>query len=231
MLGQPARARYGGTRPTAASPAAGRRRAGVPAKYSSSSRAAGSSRAGACEDPGADPVGQGLQDRVVVLAGVRHPDQPVVGRGEQQRADRAVDGAVGDVQDAFGLRVGGEPVVQPAQVRQAGRGRPAPGRAAGRRDAFIGVLLSWRRRPGRCAAGRRCRRRPRAGRRRRCRRGWRRRRRRAGRPGSGRRRPASAWRAAARARRRGRGRGGRQPAPPRRRAARRSVSRGGPRRG
>ena len=60
--------------------------------------------------------GQGLQDRVVVLARVGHPDQADVGRGEQQRADRAVHGAVGDVEDALGLCGGGEALAQPAQL-------------------------------------------------------------------------------------------------------------------
>ena len=39
-----------------------------------------------------DRVVQGLQDSVVPLAGVGHPDQALLGGGQQQRADRAVDG-------------------------------------------------------------------------------------------------------------------------------------------
>ena len=59
------------------------------------------------EDAGADAIGQGLQDRVMVLAGVRDTDQPSLGRREQQRADGTVDGAVSDVENALGLCGGG----------------------------------------------------------------------------------------------------------------------------
>ena len=56
---------------------------------------------------GADAIGQGLQNRVMVLAGVRDTDQPSLGRREQQRADGTVDGAVSDVENALGLCGGG----------------------------------------------------------------------------------------------------------------------------
>ena len=62
----------------------------------------------------------------MVLAGKGHPDQSQVGRGEQQWADGAVEGAVGDVEDAFGLGGGGQPFMQPVadgQVVGAGRAR------------------------------------------------------------------------------------------------------------
>jgi hypothetical protein len=51
-----------------------------------------------------------LQDPVVVLAGVGHPDEAGIGGRQQQRADRTVDDPVGDVEDAAGLHRGGEPV-------------------------------------------------------------------------------------------------------------------------
>ena len=75
-LGQVSSARYAGTPPRAAGPAAGRSWRRCPAKYSSSSRAAASRRPGALQDPRADPLRQDLQDRVVVLAGVGDADQP-----------------------------------------------------------------------------------------------------------------------------------------------------------
>src|SRR5262249_21685116 len=81
------------------------------------------------EDAGADPVGQRLQDGVVILAGVSNPDQPSLGRGQQQRADRAVDGPVGDVKDPIPLRRRGQPGAQPAQV--AGGAGEGPRQLAG----------------------------------------------------------------------------------------------------
>ena len=62
---------------------------------------------GGVEDTGADPVGQGLQDGVVAFAGVGDPDQAGLGRGQQQRANGAVDGPVGDVEDAVPFRCRG----------------------------------------------------------------------------------------------------------------------------
>ena len=81
------------------------------------------------EDARADLVGQRLQHGVVTLAGEGHPDQALLGGGQQQRADRAVDGAVGDVEQAVLLGRGGQPGVQPAQPgRVVGEGlRQHPG--------------------------------------------------------------------------------------------------------
>ena len=92
---------------------------------------------GSVEDTRADPLAQRPQYSVVVPADVGDPDKSEVGGGEQQGADRAVDGAVGDVEDAFGLRCGGQPVVQPAQV--AGTGGEGP-RSVNQRPAT--ALLS-----------------------------------------------------------------------------------------
>ena len=58
------------------------------------------------EDTRADPLAQRPQNGVVVLADVGDPDKSEVGGGEQQGADGGVDGAVGDVEDAFGLCCG-----------------------------------------------------------------------------------------------------------------------------
>ena len=52
------------------------------------------------QHPRADSVRELLQNRVVVLAGVGHANQTGLSRGQQERADRGVDGAVGDVEDS-----------------------------------------------------------------------------------------------------------------------------------
>ena len=135
------RCRAGGSARSAGSPRDSRKSSGrsnrrrAPAKYSSSSRATGSSRRRRVQDPRADPLGQGGQHLVVVLGVVGHPDQALVGRGQQQRADRGVERAVGHVEQAARRR----------------RGRPA-GRAARRSSASVtlgqrgqqaGRLGSW----------------------------------------------------------------------------------------
>ena len=51
----------------------------------------------------------------MVLAEVGHADQAAPRRGEQQRSDGAVEGAVGDVEDALGLRRVGQALAQAAQ--------------------------------------------------------------------------------------------------------------------
>src|SRR5262249_35435480 len=66
---------------------------------------------------------------VVILAGVSDPDQPSLGRGQQQRAHRAVDSPVGDVKDAVPLRRRSQPGAQPAQV--GGGVREGPRQLAG----------------------------------------------------------------------------------------------------
>ena len=52
----------------------------------------------------------------MVLGLVGDPDQARFGGGQQEGADRAVDGAVGDVEDAVLLGRGGKVGVQAAQV-------------------------------------------------------------------------------------------------------------------
>jgi len=66
----------------------------------------------------------------MVLAGVRHPDQPGRGRGEQQRSHRGIGGAVGHVEQARRLGLPGQAVVQGSQFR-LGHGRRHPGQAVG----------------------------------------------------------------------------------------------------
>ena len=56
------------------------------------------------EDARADSIGEVLQDLVVVLDFVCDADEAELGCGQQQGADRRVDGAVADVEDAVGLR-------------------------------------------------------------------------------------------------------------------------------
>ena len=67
--------------------------------------------AGGVQDARADPHRQGLQHGLVALTGVGDADQALLGRGQQQRPDRAVDGPVGHVQDAVALGGGRQPVM------------------------------------------------------------------------------------------------------------------------
>ena len=100
-----------------------------------------------------------------------HPHQAVRRGGQQQRTERAVDRAVGDVEQAVGARrAAGEPGVQPVDgCRRRRRRRRAARRSTtgGRRGWSVGGhhagVLS-----GRCGGGWRCRRRRCAGRRPRC---------------------------------------------------------------
>jgi len=55
----------------------------------------------------------------VILAGVGDADQPALGRRQQQRADRAVDGGVGEVEDAAGLGSAGQAAAQLVEVLRA----------------------------------------------------------------------------------------------------------------
>jgi hypothetical protein len=52
----------------------------------------------------------------VVFHGEGDTDQAGIGRGQQQRADRTVDGAIGDVEDAVGRGRGRQLMMQPGQV-------------------------------------------------------------------------------------------------------------------
>ncbi len=85
------------------------------AKYSSSSRAVGVEPGRRVEHARADAVGQFLQDRVVAFVRERDADEADVGRREQQRTERAVDGPVGDVEDAGVRRFCREPRAQELQ--------------------------------------------------------------------------------------------------------------------
>ncbi len=62
---------------------------------------------GGAQDARADLVGEGLEHGIVAFASMGHAYQARLGRGDRQRAYRAVDGAVGDVQDAVLLGRGG----------------------------------------------------------------------------------------------------------------------------
>ena len=68
------------------------------------------------QDARADPIGQRLQDAIVILVGVGNPHQSGVGGGEQQTADRAVDRAVGDIEETFGLGCCRESAVETVEV-------------------------------------------------------------------------------------------------------------------
>jgi len=67
------------------------------------------------QDAWADRGAQAGQHGIVVLALERHPYQALPGRGQQQRADRGVQGPVADVQHAVPLGGVGQPGVQPGQ--------------------------------------------------------------------------------------------------------------------
>jgi hypothetical protein len=49
------------------------------------------------QDARADSVGESLQYMIMVLAVVRDPDQALVGRRQEQRADRRIHRPVGDI--------------------------------------------------------------------------------------------------------------------------------------
>jgi len=139
-----------------------------PTKYSTSSRAVMSGRAGARKMRGTALVGEGLERGIVAFASVGHAYQARIGRGDQQRACRAVDGAGGGVQDAVLLGRGGQPVLQLAQAVRTHAERP--GQVTGSLVRFHRELLSGLGCLDRNAGGRRCHRRRPVARRRRCRR-------------------------------------------------------------
>ena len=91
-------ARSRGSRPTAASRGTGRS-SSAPGEVLVELAGGGVEAGWMAQDARADPVGQRLQHAIVVLAGVGNPHQSGVGGGEQQAADRAVDRAVGDVEE------------------------------------------------------------------------------------------------------------------------------------
>ena len=97
------------------------------------------------QDAGADLIGEVLQDDVVVFAGVGDADQALFGRGQQQRPDRAVDGAVGDVEQAVALGRGRESEVEVGQFACSGLGDS--GQVVDNAFVTHGSLLSWARRP------------------------------------------------------------------------------------
>ena len=80
-----------------------------------------------------------LQHGVVVFAGVGDADQALVGGRQEQRSDRAVDGAVGDVEDAVPRCRGGQPAVQVGQ--SVGSGFGAARQVAGDGSAVVHFWL------------------------------------------------------------------------------------------
>ena len=68
------------------------------------------------QDARADPIGQRLQDAIVILGGVGNSHQSGVGGGEQQTADRTVDRAVGDIEETFGVGCCRESAVEAVEV-------------------------------------------------------------------------------------------------------------------
>ena len=197
-VGQVQDDRRGGSRAAAAGRAARRTWSAGPR---STRRARGRRRRaapGASSTRGLTASASACEHGVVVLDRERDAHQPGGRAREQQRADRAVDGAVGDVEQAVRARR-----VPPASRCSRVEVVRVPRTGTGRRRSSTPPGRS----PGRSGAGSRRRRRRRAGRPRRCRRRARRRRRRAGRRGGGRRRRAAAWSAGRPAPTTGRGRG------------------------
>ncbi len=70
---------------------------------------------GCAKHPWAHRVGELRQHGIVAFDVVGHADQPDRGGGQQQGADRAVDGAVGDVEQLTGCRVVFQPTMQSGQ--------------------------------------------------------------------------------------------------------------------
>jgi hypothetical protein len=72
------------------------------------------------QHPRAHRPGKRGQDRVVVFDVVGNSDQADGGGGQQQGADRAVDGAVGNVEEFVGGGVALQPLMQSGQRRVVG---------------------------------------------------------------------------------------------------------------
>jgi len=71
--------------------------------------------AGRAEDPRADGGGELFEHGVVAFELEGHPDEAGGGGGQQQRAGRAVHRAVGDVEQAVPVGLGGQPGPEPAK--------------------------------------------------------------------------------------------------------------------
>ena len=71
------------------------------------------------EDARANPRGEPGQDRVVILAPERDAHEALFRRREEKRPERAVDGPIGDVEQAPPLRQSGETCVQQVLSRRA----------------------------------------------------------------------------------------------------------------
>jgi hypothetical protein len=73
------------------------------------------------QDSGADVASQALEHGVQPLPLVGDPDQPGRGGRQQQGADRGVEGAVGDIEQALSLGPGHQTPVQGGELIRVGR--------------------------------------------------------------------------------------------------------------
>ena len=69
---------------------------------------------GRAEDAGTDVAREAGKDGLMIFPAERHPHEALPGRRQEQRPERAVDGAVRHVEEPPPLRQRGEPRVQPA---------------------------------------------------------------------------------------------------------------------
>ena len=74
------------------------------------------------QDAGAEPARERVEHTIEALPFEGDPHEPLVGGGQQQRADRTVDNGVGDVQQARGIRSPLERAVQLGEPGGVGGG-------------------------------------------------------------------------------------------------------------
>src|SRR5207245_797192 len=77
---------------------------------------------GRAEDPRADVGREAGKDGLMIFAAERHPHEALPGRRQEQRPERAVDGAVRHVEQSLPLRQRGEPAMQSAVGVESGGG-------------------------------------------------------------------------------------------------------------
>src|SRR5437868_4928265 len=77
---------------------------------------------GRAEDPGADVAREAGKDGLMIFPAERYAHEALSGRRQEQRPERAVDGAVRHVEESLPLRQRGEPAVQPAVGVECGGG-------------------------------------------------------------------------------------------------------------
>jgi hypothetical protein len=104
----------------------------------------------------------------VVLDEICHAYETDVGGRQQQRADRCIECAIGDIEQTFGFCNRGETVVEPSEL--IGTSVEAASEGLGHIGFSVHCDSLRMRRPGRCAEDLKCRQRRRGGPQRCCRR-------------------------------------------------------------